>query len=87
MTSRSGSGSAGTSPSRRKISMALSRPVGIAADSGNESTYLVLCEDGKVYTTDDGGQHWVEVMPIPGSRRESERSGREPGDFGGIATA
>ena len=86
MTSRSGSGSAGTSPSRREIGMALRQPVGIAADSGNESTYLVLCGNGAVYATKDGGQTWVEVTPIPGSL-ESVRSGRAPGASGGIATA
>ncbi len=59
--------------------MALSQPVGIAADSSNESTYLVLCENGAVYTTKDGGQAWVEVTPIPSSHRETERETERTG--------
>lgn len=67
--------------SRREIIKALSKPVGIAADSGNRATYLVLCENGAVYTTNNGGQRWLEVTPIPSSLRESalrESEGSSP---------
>lgn len=52
--------------------MALSQPIGIAADSSNESTYLVVCENGAVYATRNGGGTWVEVAPILNSHRETE---------------
>ncbi len=63
------------------------KPIGISVnpvdmDGGNpHETVYVACDDGAVFVIVGEEEDWIEMTPVPGSRRDAEQAHGELGDW------